>query len=117
MLLSVFQCLLLLVGFTNLVPTKKGLYIDGHEREDVVEYRKLYLRKLEALEAKHRPPPPVSGEHGLDVSSPMKCLVLLSLIIRNKSAYYACMEAQHKSFPHDSSIRLPGNSFVLWAGV
>ena len=29
----------------------KGVYIDGHERVDVVEYRKLYLRKLEILEA------------------------------------------------------------------
>ena len=61
------------LGF-NPSSTKKGLYIDGHEREDVVEYRKLYLRKLEVLEATHRPPPPVSGERGSDV---MKRLVLL----------------------------------------
>ena len=42
--------------------TKKGVYIDGHERSDVVEYRKLYLRKLEILESTHALPPPVSDE-------------------------------------------------------
>ena len=42
--------------------TKKGVYINGHERSDVVEYRKLYLRKLEILESTHAPPPPVSDE-------------------------------------------------------
>ena len=36
--------------------------LDGHERDDVVEYRKLYLRKLEILEATHAPPPPCSDE-------------------------------------------------------
>ena len=40
----------------------KGVYIDGHERVDVVQYRKLYLRKLEILEATHAPPPPCSDE-------------------------------------------------------
>lgn len=40
----------------------KGVYFDGHERVDVVQYRKLYLRKLEILEATHAPPPPCSDE-------------------------------------------------------
>jgi len=39
--------------------TKKGVFIDGHEHSDVVEYRKLYLHKLETLESTHAPPPPV----------------------------------------------------------
>lgn len=30
---------------------------DSHERDDVVEYRKLYLRKLEILSKAHLPPP------------------------------------------------------------
>ena len=42
--------------------TKKGFYIDGHERQDVVEYRKLFLRKLEILESTHAPAPRVSDE-------------------------------------------------------
>ena len=32
---------------------KKGLYLDGHEREDVIEYRKLYLQKIEILQSTH----------------------------------------------------------------
>ena len=42
--------------------THKGVYLDGHEREDVVQYRKLYLRKLEILESTHAHPPPCSDE-------------------------------------------------------
>lgn len=40
---------------------KKGIYIDGHERNDVIEYRSLYLRKLEILEKTHLPPPSCPG--------------------------------------------------------
>ena len=50
-------CWLHKLGF-NPSSTKKGLYIDGHERKDVVDYRKLYLIKLEVLESTHAPPPP-----------------------------------------------------------
>ena len=38
-------------------PYRKGVYVDGHERQDVIEYRKMYLRKLAILESTHRPPP------------------------------------------------------------
>lgn len=51
--------------------TKKGVYIDGHERSDVVDYRKIYLRKLEALESTHAPRPPVSGEPDPELSVPI----------------------------------------------
>jgi hypothetical protein len=30
--------------------TKKGMYVDGHERGDVVEYRKEFLKRMEAYE-------------------------------------------------------------------
>ena len=36
---------------------KKGIYIDGHERSDVVEYQKLFLQKMEILESTHLPSP------------------------------------------------------------
>ena len=36
------------LGFEQ-VSSKKGIYIDGHERADVVEYRKLYLKRLDIL--------------------------------------------------------------------
>ena len=64
------------LGF-NPSSTKKGLYIDGHERKDVVDYRKLYLRKLEVLESTYAPPPSVCDEAETNVGSSMKRLVLL----------------------------------------
>ena len=42
--------------------TKKGVYIDGHERQDVVDYRNLYLKKMEILETTHAQPPQASDE-------------------------------------------------------
>ena len=36
---------------------KKGTFVDGHDREDVVEYRGMCLRKLNVLESTHQPPP------------------------------------------------------------
>lgn len=36
------------LGF-SVVVKKKGTYVDGHERDDVVEYRKTFLRRMVAL--------------------------------------------------------------------
>ena len=36
------------LGF-EVVTKKKGTFVDGHEREDVVQYRKTFLRKMAAL--------------------------------------------------------------------
>ena len=35
-------------------------YTDGHEREDIVKYRKTYLNKIKILESTHKPPPTCS---------------------------------------------------------
>ena len=40
----------------------KRVYIDAHEWSDVVDYRKTYLRKLEAAEYTHAPHLPTSDE-------------------------------------------------------
>ena len=59
---------------------KKGIYIDGHERSDVVEYRNLFLRKLDILEQTHLPPPSCSdGLTQFNVGNPefRKHLVLI----------------------------------------
>ena len=45
------------LGFGRVDVGKKGLYIDGHERDDVVEERTLFLEKLHDLEEQHLPPP------------------------------------------------------------
>jgi len=37
------------LGYTY-AKVKKGIYIDGHEREDVVEYRKVFLEEISKLE-------------------------------------------------------------------
>ena len=39
----------------------KGLYIDGHEQPDVVQYREMFLSKLLDLEWKHLPLPEVDS--------------------------------------------------------
>ena len=65
------------LGFSP-TSTKIGIYIDGHERADVVAYRTLYLRKLEILESTHSPHPLVSDESdSLTSGSELKQLVLL----------------------------------------
>ena len=37
---------------------KKGIYIDGHEREDVVKYRDEYLPEVHTMQQTHQRPPP-----------------------------------------------------------
>ena len=41
---------------------KKGVYIDGHEREDVVKHKVEYLKTMEELRKTHKPPPQCSDE-------------------------------------------------------
>jgi len=45
-----------ILGF-DVISSKRGVYIDGHECSDVVEYRKIYLRRLEIIFSCHAPPP------------------------------------------------------------
>ena len=62
--------------------TKKGVFLDGHECSNVVEYRKLYLRKLELT---HAPPPPVSDEPAQEPSDCQKHV----LIYNNEVTYHS----------------------------
>ena len=39
------------------VSHRKGVYIDGHEREDVVRHRENHLKTMVALRESHQPPP------------------------------------------------------------
>ena len=54
-------CWLHKLGFSP-SSTKKGVYIDGHERQDVVDYRKLFLTKMNILETTHAQSPQPSDE-------------------------------------------------------
>jgi hypothetical protein len=49
------------LGFTP-QSHKKGSYVDGHEREDVVKSRDEYLKLMMDLKKSHKPPPPCSDE-------------------------------------------------------
>ena len=53
---STALCYMKRLGFKNSV-FKQGLYVDGHECEDVVAYREMYLKKMKILESRHLPPP------------------------------------------------------------
>ncbi|XP_062500169.1 uncharacterized protein LOC134177408 isoform X3 [Corticium candelabrum] len=44
-------------SFQRVDSSKKGVYIDGHERQDVVEERTRYLDRVHAIESNHLPPP------------------------------------------------------------
>ena len=44
------------------VSHKKGIYIDGHEREDVVKHRDEYLTTLHTLQQTHQSPPPIDDD-------------------------------------------------------
>ena len=48
---------------------KKGIYIDGHEREDVVKYRGEYRKVMEVYEKNHMPRPRCSDEEPLTPST------------------------------------------------
>ena len=70
-------------------PYRKGVYVDGHERSDVVEYRQMYLRKIEILESTHLPPPPcVDGNAEENIGNPgaQRKLVLL---YHDESSFHA----------------------------
>ena len=45
------------LGFERRNTSRKSVYIDGHEREDVKAYREVYVAKLQSLERDHTVPP------------------------------------------------------------
>ena len=52
-----------ILGF-DIMNSKKGVYINGHECSDVVDYRKIYLRRLEIISSCYAPPPAYEEEIG-----------------------------------------------------
>ena len=69
---------------------KKGVFIDGHEREDVREYRQLFLRKLEILESTHMPPPlPSDGKATQTAVGNPDAVKQLVLIFHDESIFRA----------------------------
>ena len=59
---------------------KKGAYIDGHERDDVVAHRKDFIEEMKTLREMHLPPPPPSDERAAMPPPNAKFLKQLILI-------------------------------------
>ena len=75
------------LGFCYVKYTKG--YVDGHEREDVVKDRRLFLEKMKILESTHLPPPPCSdGVHPYTIGTNNASRHLVT-IYHDESAFHA----------------------------
>ena len=63
----------------------KGMYFDGHKREDIVEYRKLYLQKLESTHA----PTPNCSDDPIRVRQEEDSKKTLVLIYHDESTFHS----------------------------
>ena len=66
---------------------KKGAYVDGHERNDVVEHRMTFLMKLKELRDMHKPPPPCSDERSATPPPDAEFRKTLVLIYHDESIF------------------------------
>ena len=66
---------------------KKGAYVDGHEREDVIAYRKEYLAIMKTLCDAHLPPPPASDERAVTPPPDAETRKKLVLIDHDESIF------------------------------
>ena len=73
---------------------KKGAYVDGHEREDVVAHRAEFLMKLKELKESHLPPPPCSDEPAATPPLDAEFKKKLVLIYHDESIF-STNEGQH----------------------
>ena len=85
--------------------SKKGLYFDGHERGDMVEYRKLYLRKLEILQSTHLPPPACFSGHTEESIGNVSSEKRLVLIYYDESVFHA-NDAQSWQWAEEDKITI-----------
>ena len=66
---------------------KKGAFVDGHERDDVVTYRRDFLQQLKQLKDAHRPPPPCSDERAATPPATAETMKKLVLIYHDESIF------------------------------
>lgn len=64
------------------------MYIDGHEREDVVEYRKAFLKRMEQYSQRMATFSVVDGEVVLDMPTLKENEKLLILVTHDESTFY-----------------------------
>ena len=85
--------------------SKKGLYFDGHESGNVVEYRKLYLRKHEILQSTHLPPPACFSGQTEESIGNVNSEKRLVLIYHDESVFQA-NDAQSWQWAEENKITL-----------
>ena len=71
------------LGF-EVIKKKKGTYVDGHEREDVIDYRQKFLRKMIAngfLNRNNMPMPSIESAFPSDLESPPDEVIQKTVII------------------------------------
>ena len=66
---------------------KKGAYVDGHERDDVVAHRKEFLEDMKTLRETHLPPPPPSDERAATPPPNAEFLKQLIVIYHDESIF------------------------------
>ena len=68
---------------------KKGAYIDGHERDDAVAHRKVYLTMLKGLHETHLPTPPASDKMAVTPPADAESRKKLVFIFHDKGQTWA----------------------------
>ena len=87
---------------------KKGVYIDGHERPDVVQERELFLQKIQDYETSHLPPPCPSDCLHVDCPSTRDhTLKQLVIICHDKSAFQSNEDQTFSWLQHDQIVIKP----------
>ena len=66
---------------------KKGIYIDGHEREDVVKDRTSFLNEIHSLQGSHQPRPLCSDEDESSVPLGVRTQKKLVMIYHDESIF------------------------------
>ena len=66
---------------------KKGAYVDGHEREDVVKSRTMFLERLRQLKSTHKPAPPCSDERAATPPPDVETRKKLVLLYHDESIF------------------------------
>ena len=84
------------LGF-EIVHAKKGTFVDGHEREDVVAYRMVFLRKMIALgflNASNAPTEEARNALPEDLESPSQAVIDKTVIFFHDESTFQCNDDQ-----------------------
>ena len=88
---------------------KKGVYIDGHERDDVIEYRKKFIRKVVALGFinKDKAPSQEAAEClPKDLECPPADVVDKTIVIFHDESIFSVNEDQHTQWGTSDTVTI-----------